>query len=60
VLGSRKATTSNFLIDQATDDQSMWTVPAALKRGSPLRLVATLTVKGDKAKATATKTLRAP
>jgi len=60
LLGSHKATTGNFLIDQATDDQSVWTVPPAVKRGSPLRLVATLTVRGDKAKATAAKTFRAP
>jgi hypothetical protein len=59
-LGSHKTTTSNFLIDEATDDQSLWSVRPAVKRGSPLRLVATLTVKGDKAKATLTKSFRAP
>jgi hypothetical protein len=60
VLGSHKATTSNFLIDQPTEDQSMWSLPASVKRRAPLRLVATLTVKGDTAKAVVTKTFRAP
>jgi hypothetical protein len=59
LLGTHKATTSNFLIDQPTDDQSMWTIPPTVKRGSPLRLVVTLTVEGG-TKATVTKTLRAP
>jgi hypothetical protein len=60
LLGSHKATISSFPIDRGTDDQSVWSVPPAVKRGSPLRLVATLTVTGDKAKATVAKTFRAP
>jgi hypothetical protein len=60
LLGSHQATTSNFLIDQATDDQAMWSVPPSVKHGSPLRLVATLTVKGSTAKATRAMTFRAP
>jgi hypothetical protein len=60
LLGSHKATASNFLLDQGTDDQSIWTLSPAVRHGSPLRLVATLTVKGDTAKATVTKTFRAP
>ncbi len=60
LLGSHRAATSNFLIDQATDDQSMWTIPGAIKHGAPLRLVATLTVKGQTARTTASKTFRAP
>ncbi len=60
LLGSHRATTSNFLLDQATDDQSIWTLSPAVRHGSPLRLVVTLTVRGDRATATVTKTFRAP
>jgi hypothetical protein len=60
LLGSHRATTSNFLIDQPTDDQSMWTIPGAVKHGAPLRLVTTLTVPGQAAKTTASKTFRVP
>ena len=60
VLGAHRATTNNFLVDALTRDQGVFTVPTSVKRGTKLRLVATLTVKGDTAKATVSKTLRAP
>jgi hypothetical protein len=60
LLGSHKATITSFPIDWGTEDQSVWSVPSTVKRRSPLRLVSTLTVPGDAAKTTATKTFRAP
>ncbi len=60
VLGTHRATTNNFLVDQVTRDVSVFTIPASVKRGAALRLVATLTIKGQSAKATLAKTLRAP
>jgi hypothetical protein len=60
LLGSQRAKTNNFNVDQPTTSQSVFTVPTSVKRGTGLRLVATLTVKGSTAKATFAKTLRAP
>jgi hypothetical protein len=60
LLESHRTTTSNFLVDQGTAWQQVFTVPTKVRRGSVLRLVATLTVKGSTARATMTKTLHAP
>jgi hypothetical protein len=60
VLGTQKSLTDNFILDQSTQDQSMWTVPSSVKHGTPLKLVFTLTIKGSTTKLTTSKTLRAP
>jgi hypothetical protein len=59
LLQTQKATTNNFLVDQPTTAQMVFSVPTTVKRGAALRLVATLMAKGDTAKSTLTKTLRA-
>jgi hypothetical protein len=59
LLQTQKGTANNFLVDQPTTTQAVFTVPTKVKRGTALRLVATLTVKGDPAKSTLTRTLRA-
>ena len=60
LLGSHKATTNNLNLDQPTTDQSVFTVPSKVKRGTKLRLVVKLTIKGTPATATLVKNLRAP
>ncbi len=59
-IGVQKTTTDNFLIDQPAQAQSLWTIPGTIKHRAKLRLVVTLTVSGQTAKATATKNFRAP
>jgi hypothetical protein len=58
-LGIKKLKTDNFLIDARKLDLSTWTIPPTVKKGTRLRFVVTLTAAGG-AKATATKTLKAP
>jgi hypothetical protein len=60
LLGSHKATTNNMNLDQPTTDQSVFTIPSNVKRGTKLRLVVKLTIKGATATATLVKSLRAP
>jgi len=60
LLEVHRTTTTNFLVDAPTAWQQVFTVPAKVKRGAALRLVARLTLKGSTATATLTKTLRAP
>ncbi len=60
LLESHRTTTTNFLVDPPTAWQQVFTVPAKVKHGTALRLVAKLTLKGSTATATLTKNLRAP
>ena len=59
-IGVQKAKTDNFLVDQPVQQQSFWIIPGTVPHRTKLRLVVTLTVAGQKAKATATKTFRYP
>lgn len=60
LLGSHRATTSNNSLDQPSLQQFVLTFPATVKRGTKLRLVVTLTIRGTTAKASLVKIVRAP
>jgi hypothetical protein len=59
LLGERKLTTDNFLIDARKQDLSTWILPPTVKKGARLRFVVNLKTEHG-AKASKTKILRAP